>query len=74
MLIKPYGDRLIDLMVSAEAREEVLARAQLLPSIQISERSVCDLTLLACGAFSPLDRFVGEEDHQRIVDEMARYI
>lgn len=57
-------------MVSAEAREEVASRAQLLPSIQISERSVCDLTLLACGAFSPLDRFVGEEDHQRIVDEM----
>lgn len=57
-------------MVSAEAREEVVARAQFLPSIQISERSVCDLTLLACGAFSPLDRFVGQEDHQRIVDEM----
>lgn len=45
-------------------------RASHLPSIQISERSVCDLQLLACGAFSPLDRFVGKAAHQRILDEM----
>ena len=31
---------------------------------------MCDLELLACGAFSPLDRFVGKEEHQRILDEM----
>jgi sulfate adenylyltransferase len=70
MLINPYGDRLVDLMVPIEASRELAARANRLPSIQISERSVCDLRLLACGAFSPLDRFVGKEDHQRILDEM----
>lgn len=57
-------------MVPVEAREELVAYANLLPSIQISERSLCDLQLLACGAFSPLDRFVGKEDYQRILDEM----
>jgi len=31
---------------------------------------MCDLELLACGAFSPLDRFVGKEEHQGILDEM----
>ena len=57
-------------MVRPEEREEAAAYAKHLPSVQISERSVCDLTLLACGAFSPLDRFVGKEDHQRILDDM----
>jgi len=57
-------------MVPAEARDEVKARASQLPSVQLSERSVCDLELLATGAFSPLDRFMGQADHQRVLDEM----
>src|SRR6266446_7528567 len=69
-LIAPYGGSLVDLMVPAEAREEVKARASQLPSVQLSERSVCDLELLATGGFSPLDRFMGEADHQRVLDEM----
>ena len=69
-LIAPYGGRLVDLMVPAEARDEVKARASQLPSVQLSERSVCDLELLATGAFSPLDRFMGQADHQRVLDDM----
>ena len=69
-LIAPYGGSLVDLMVSAEARDEVKARVSQLPSVQLSERSVCDLELLATGAFSPLDRFMGQADHQRVLDEM----
>src|SRR5207237_1992842 len=44
--------------------------ASQLLSIQVSERSVCDLELLATGAFSPLDRFMGQADHQRVLDEL----
>src|SRR2546426_571537 len=69
-LIAPYGGSLVDLMVPAEACEEVKAGANQLPSIQLSERSVCDLELLATGAFSPLDRFMGQEDYQRVLHEM----
>src|SRR5438874_5167256 len=69
-LITPYGGSLVDLMVPAEARDEVKARASQLPSIQLSERSVCDLELLATGAFSPLDRFMGQTDYQRVLEEM----
>jgi len=48
-----------------------LARyAASLPSIQLSERLRCDLELLATGAFSPLDRFMGPADYERVVAEM----
>lgn len=70
LLGPPYGGNLVDLRVPTDLLEELKSYAGRLPSIQISERSLCDLQLLATGAFSPLDRFVGELDHQRILDEM----
>jgi sulfate adenylyltransferase len=69
-LIPPYGGRLIDLMAPVENLEELRASAGVLPSVQLSERSVCDLELLATGAFSPLARFMGREEHQRVLEEM----
>ena len=69
-LISPYGGQLIDLTVAPEEANDLKARADRLPSLQLSDRSVCDLELLATGAFSPLSRFVGREDYQRILDEM----
>ncbi|MEJ7624147.1 MAG: bifunctional sulfate adenylyltransferase/adenylylsulfate kinase [Pyrinomonadaceae bacterium] len=70
MLISPVGSRLIDLEVVPVDCEEVLDEASRLQSVQLSERSVCDLELLATGAFSPLDRFMGRRDFERSVNEM----
>ncbi|MGQ0602333.1 MAG: bifunctional sulfate adenylyltransferase/adenylylsulfate kinase [Anaerolineales bacterium] len=69
-LISPYGETLVDLIVPAETRDEVKAYANRLPSLQLSERSECDLELLATGAFSPLDGFMDKVDHQRVLDDM----
>jgi sulfate adenylyltransferase len=69
-LISPYGGRLVDLMASADELQEARAYASTLPSLQISPRAVCDLELLAVGAFSPLDRFMGEADFRRVLSEM----
>jgi len=69
-LISPYGGCLVNLKIPTEAEPEVKAYASSLSSIQLSERAVCDLELLAAGAFSPLDRFMGHEDHERVVDEL----
>jgi len=69
-LISPYGGSLIDLKVPEAEVFELKTYASHLPSIQLSERSVCDLELLATGAFSPLDRFMGRADHERVVEEM----
>jgi sulfate adenylyltransferase len=69
-LISPYGGKLVDLVVSGEERQELLARSTRLPSVQISPRALCDLELLATGAFSPLDRFMGKADYERVLTEM----
>ena len=69
-LIEPFGGRLIDLFEPRESVAERIAAAGSLPSIQLSERSRCDLELLATGGFSPLDRFLGRADYERVVAEM----
>jgi len=69
-LITPYGGTLVNLLVPGEAQAETKAYASTLPSLQISERSVCDLEMLAVGGFSPLDRFMGKADYERVVHEM----
>jgi sulfate adenylyltransferase len=69
-LIPPVGGALVDLIVPAERRAELRARANRLPSIQLSERALYDLELLATGGFSPLHRFMGRGDFERVVGEM----
>lgn len=69
-LIPPYGDHLVNLMVPSDQVAELREKASHLPSLQISERAMCDLELLAVGAFSPLDRFMGSADYQRVLGEM----
>ena len=69
-LITPYGGRLIDLCARPEEREALAARASNLPRIQLSERNLCDLELLATGGFSPVDRFMGESDYRHVLEEM----
>jgi ATP sulfurylase len=72
-LISPYGDTLVDLTLPEEAAHELnelKEYASHLASLRLSERAVCDLELLACGAFSPLDRFMGKADHERVLQEM----
>ena len=66
----PYGGRIVDLVVPEEERDELTARAAALPTVQVSDRSLCDLELLAVGAFSPLRGFMGRADYERVLEEM----
>ena len=69
-LISPYGGKLVNLVVSPEEKPDLVARASRLPTVKISSRALCDLELLATGAFSPLDRFMGKDDYERVLTEM----
>ena len=69
-LIPPYGGELVNLLAPPEETPRLKDYAGKLPSIQLSTRAECDLELLAVGAFSPLCRFMDQENHQRVLDEM----
>ncbi len=69
-VIEPYGGELVDLLVAESELPELVEYANALPSIRISQRAMHDLELMAVGAFSPLDRFMGEADHQSVLDNM----
>ena len=69
-LIGPYGGRLVNLLVDDDERSSLAEKTGRLRSVQLSARSLCDLELLATGAFSPLDRFMGEADYRRVLEEM----
>ena len=69
-VISPYGGELVDLLVPTDVRDDLKRYAGTLPTLQLSDRAACDLELLISGGFSPLDRFMGADDHQRVLDEM----
>ncbi|NLD71310.1 MAG: bifunctional sulfate adenylyltransferase/adenylylsulfate kinase [Chloroflexi bacterium] len=69
-VISPYGGRLVDLLVPEEERDDLRAYASTLPSVQLSERSACDLELLAVGAMSPLAGFMGRADYECVLHDM----
>jgi len=61
---------LVNLIVPQDNVPEELAYAKTLPTVRLSERAICDLELLAVGAFSPLDQFMTKRDYDRVVAEM----
>jgi len=70
LLIPPCGGSLVDLLVPEEEHSDFKQFASRLPSLQLSDRAVCDLELLASGGFSPLSQFMSSRDYQRVLAEM----
>ena len=70
LLISPYGGKLVDLMVTGEERADLIKLAGAYPTIRLTPRQNHDLELLAVGAFSPLDRFMGQADYSAVINNM----
>ncbi|WP_448563328.1 sulfate adenylyltransferase [Trichothermofontia sp.] len=68
--IAPHGGTLINRLAAADQRQEWLDKAEHLPRIQLDERAVSDLVMIAIGGFSPLTGFMGQADYDRVVNEM----
>ena len=69
-LVSPHGGQLISSLVDGDERTESIKEAQTLPEVRLNSREVSDLIMLAMGAFSPLQGFMGKEDYQQVVAEM----
>jgi sulfate adenylyltransferase len=68
--IAPHGGQLVNRIATPEQREEFLSKAEFLPRVQLDERAVSDLHMIAIGGFSPLTGFMNQEDYDRVVKEM----
>ncbi|MBI2981184.1 MAG: sulfate adenylyltransferase, partial [Deltaproteobacteria bacterium] len=68
--ILAHGGRLIDRSVRGAEREKKLAAAASLPKITLSARQQSDLDMIACGALSPLEGFMGEKDYLSVINTM----
>jgi sulfate adenylyltransferase len=65
--VPAHGGRLVDRLACGEEAAAVLARAAGLPRVELDARTASDAELLATGAFSPLDGFVGKKDYDGIL-------
>jgi sulfate adenylyltransferase len=68
-LIDPHGGRLIDREARGDVREALLRAAAQMPSLELNAREEADLELIANGAFSPLEGFMGEADYISVRDQ-----
>ncbi len=68
--LEPHGGSFINLMVDDERAETVKDVAFNLPDIILNDRQLCDLELLATGAFSPLEGFMTRSDYESVLDRM----
>ncbi|ACC83755.1 sulfate adenylyltransferase [Nostoc punctiforme] len=68
--IAPHGGQLVNRIATPEQREEFLSKADFLPRVQLDDRAVSDVEMIAIGAFSPLTGFMSQEDYDRTVTEM----
>ena len=69
-MIRPHGGRLVDRKVPGEDRERLAREAGRMPQVPLNERELSDLEMIACGAMSPLEGFMGEADYRSVVDSM----
>ena len=63
-LIAPHGGSLVD------RTGERPGDLDSLETLTLTPREVADLDMLASGALSPLEGFMGREDYERVVEDM----
>ena len=54
-------------MLEDQARQKWHERAERLPRLQLNSRQISDVELIAIGAFSPLEGFMGQRDYESVL-------
>src|SRR5437870_6237984 len=68
--VAPHGRRLIDRVLRGEALVEARDRAASRQRISLNARMMSDVELLAVGAYSPLEGFMGRADYASVLRDM----
>jgi len=68
--IQPHGGSLINRVATTAERDEFLNQAEYLPRVQLDQRALSDLEMIAIGGFSPLQGFMAQGDYETVVTDM----
>ncbi len=69
-MIQPHGGTLVNRYVTGGDRETLLTKAASMPKIQLDDKNVSDLEMIASGAMSPLTGFMTSNDYHSVVKNM----
>ena len=69
-LITPHGGTLVNREVTGRERDQLMRAASDFPKLQLNARQISDLLMIASGAYSPLEGFMGEADYKGVVSNM----
>src|SRR5258705_4558775 len=69
-LISPHGGTLVNRVAKQADAESYTRQAGALPSLILSSREASDLELIAIGAYSPIDGFMGKADYESVRDNL----
>ncbi|HEU4871209.1 MAG TPA: sulfate adenylyltransferase [Pyrinomonadaceae bacterium] len=69
-LIDPHGGTLVNREVKGRERDQLMRRATTMPKLQLNARQISDVLMIATGAYSPIEGFMGEADYNAVVSNM----
>ena len=68
--IAPHGGQLVNRIATPEQKQTFLSKADFLPRVQLDERAISDLEMIAIGGLSPLTGFMNQQYYERVVTDM----
>ncbi|MCP4748441.1 MAG: bifunctional sulfate adenylyltransferase/adenylylsulfate kinase [Desulfobacteraceae bacterium] len=69
-VVAPHGGEFKDLVVDGDRADTLKDLSFSLADITLSDHHLCDLELIATGAFSPLEGFMVRADYESVLDRM----
>jgi sulfate adenylyltransferase len=68
--IPAHGGRLVNRLLEGAERDRWLKKSQDLVKLPLTRRKICDIEMLAVGAYSPLEGYMGRKDYEGVVSSM----
>lgn len=69
-MIQPHGNKLINRQLEGKEKEEAQKKAKSLARLTLKPFEVSDLEMIAIGAMSPLEGFMGSKDFNSVLEKM----
>ncbi|WP_062350542.1 sulfate adenylyltransferase [Bacillus kwashiorkori] len=66
---QPHGGKLVNRVLTGEARDTAMERAKTLPIIMVDLEAVITLEMIATGVLSPNEGFMNEADYKSVLEE-----